>query len=627
MASLLRLEVWSDLQCASGTRQAIIPLDQVVRLVDTVRTTRDDEGTLELSKEVAAVSALDMGAVIRYVYDDGSFDEWRIGELEDTSRTSRFVRCSLQSPLLDLNVKAAPVSSTSATVTTLATTFTNKTPAQHAATFITFAPTYFAVGTITPTVVVDVTVSGYHPLRAFRALVDAIRAKGVDCELDYRRNGTTGYYLDIVTSIGSGIVDVRTAKNLLETVRTRTLARQASSVTVLGSTGVRRSTVAATTALGFWKVASVSGSDVELRGAEGCPDPIAYDDQFNGAYLEKTDGTLTQITDTVASTQKVTVASAASVSANQRLRLVKDSTGNDLTTVVNPTATAPRNQSQVLTLSGRTDRTNWAVNPIFANWTAGAPDDWTETDALGYMTVSQETTTYLYGASSAKCVIAQPGGAGIAAASLASRSMAVAPSATSRSWTASVWIYVDKSLSTGTPNGNFRLVLGGTTTSTTYAAVTSQTWTRLDATATMTGATVTALLRYDAGSNAAQGLTYYIGGMLLEELASAQASMVVGSEPAFSLAAANRYLRLYSVAPVAYRVAFADLQSWDATAFPYDTVTLGATANVRDTDLSIITSGRIIELTRDRRNPLASAVTVANRPVDLISSLTGLAAI
>ena len=48
---------------------------------------------------------------------------------------------------------------------------------------------------------------------------------------------------------------------------------------------------------------------------------------------------------------------------------------------------------------------------------------------------------------------------------------------------------------------------------------------------------------------------------------------------------------------------------------------------MRDTDLSIITSGRIIELTRDRRNPLASAVTVANRPVDLISSLTGLAAI
>jgi len=626
MPTLQRFEVWSDFQCASGTRQAVIPKDAPVRITTTQRTTRDDEGTLEISKDAPGASVLAAGAVLRFLYSDASFDEWRIAEVVDTSRQDRLVRVSLRNPLQELNVRSAPVTTTTGGITALDVSYAAKTPAAHVATILGFAPAWFTAGTITPTVLVELTLSSDFPLGALRQLVAAIRAKGVDCELDVRRNGTSGYYVDLVTAIGAAAnpLDVRTGKNLLETQRQQTLLQQASSVTVVGASGTRRSGVPATMALGFWRVASVTGSDVELRGAESCPDPIAYDDQFNGAYIEKTDGTYTQITDSVASTQTVTVASATGISANQRLRVVKDSSGTDLVTVSNPTTTAPINQATILALGARSDRTNWAANPIFNNWTAGAPDDWTETDAPGYLTVSQSTTVYLYGSSSAKCVLNQPGGGSIFNGGLASRSFAVAPSATSRTWQASVWLYCDKSLSTGTPNGTFTLSIGAGTATVTYSAIATQTWTRLDASTTMNGTAVTASLKYASGSNTAQGVTWYVGGLLIEELASVQSSLVIGSDPAFSLAAANRWLRLNSTPPTAYHVSFVNFAEYDPAAFPFDGIEVGQTANVRDVDLGATISARILELKRDWRNPTASAITAATRPPDLITLLSGI---
>jgi hypothetical protein len=621
------LEVWTDLQCAGGTRTAILPLDHVTRLVTTERVTREDDGTLELSKDANAYGYLSVGAVIRLLYTDAAFEEWRIAELSDTSQASRLVRVTLQSVLFDLNVRDNPITSTTSNVTTLDVSYATKTPTQLVTAIMAFAPSWFDVGTVTPTTVVDVSVSSAYPLRGLRAVVDALRARGVDCELDFRRNGTTGYYLDLVTTIGSSAsaVDVRTAKNLLATTRAKRLAEQATSVIMRGGAGVRRSGTPTTIALGFWKVASVSGSDVELRGAEDCPDPILYDDQFNSHYLQKTDGTYTQITDTVASTQKVTVASAASISANQWLRIVSNSSGDDMVKLSKPTATAPLTQSRIVPISGLTDRTNWCVNAVFARWTAGAPDDWTETDTAGHATISEESSVVLYGSRSCKVVVVQPG---IPAANvyMTSRSMSIAPSASTRDLTASAWIYVDKSLSTGTPNGTFYVEAAGASGSVTYAAITSQTWTRINCTASsVTGVSRAVAVRYQAGSTAAQGLTYYIGAAMLEEVSSAQSTFIVGSQPAYLHAAGNRVLGLYSDPPTAYTVSFADLGAWDATAFPYDNVTLGATANVSDTDLGVTTSDRIVEITRDRRNPLASQLTVSTRPVDLVSTLTGIA--
>jgi hypothetical protein len=626
--TLQRCELWTDLQCAGGTRQAILPLDHCTRLETTTRIARDDDGILELSKDAAAYAYLAIGCVLRLLYTDGTFDEWRIAEVQDASRSSRTARVRLQSVLLDLNVKDTPFSVTNSKITTFDIDYTDKTPLELVTLIMAQAPSWFDVGTITPNRIIDLSVSKSYPLRALRGVVNALRAAGVACELDYRRNGTAGYYIDIVTSIGSTAqdVDVRTAKNLLATTRTARLGDQASSVYMIGGAGVQRSGTPATIALGVWDVASVSGSDVELRGIEGCDDPILYDDQFNNAYLEKTDGTYTQITDTVASTQKVTVASAATIAAGQWLRLVSNSSGDDLTRLANPAAVVPLTQSRIIELSGLTDRINYVVNPTFERWTAGVPDGWTETDTLGAGTISEETAVVWHGTRSMKVVVACPGGSTPLVSFQSTSVNMSAPVATLRDQTASVWLYLDKSLSTGTPNGNFQLFsTSGAGTTINYTAITSQTWTRIDNTRNGAASSSSVIFRWATGSSLAMGLTFYVGAVMHEAAPTGRSPYIAGSDPSELHAAGNLALSTYSVGSASYVVSFADLGAWDPAAFPYDIVTLGAMANVRDTDLDITASYRIVEITRDHRNPLASRFTVSTRTPDLITFLSGIA--
>jgi len=99
-----------------------------------------------------------------------------------------------------------------------------------------------------------------------------------------------------------------------------------------------------------------------------------------------------------------------------------------------------------------------------------------------------------------------------------------------------------------------------------------------------------------------------------------------GSNPAKLWALGNQYLATYNGVPTSYGCTFADLGQWDPVGFPYDSIALGQTANVTDTDLDITTAGRIIELRRDWKNPLASHLTITTRPEEFVSLLTGIAA-
>jgi hypothetical protein len=641
MATLQRLEVWTDLQCAGGTRQAILPVDHCTRLATTERITRDDEATLELSKEADAYAYLSVGGVVRLLYTDAAFEEWRISEVHDASQSARTARVSLQSVLFDLNVKDNPMSTTTSGITTLTATYENQTTAQLVTAIMAYAPSWFDVGTVDSTEIIpSITFSSAYPLRALQQLAQAVRDAGADCEVNYRRNGTTGYYADLVTAIGATAdeVDVRTAKNLLATVRARRLVDQASSVIPVGASGVVRSGTPATIALAFWRVTSISGSDIELRGLEGCDDPIQYDDEFNGYYLQKSDGTTyTQITDTVASTQKVTVASAASISVGHWLRIVSTSGGNDVVKLTQPTAAAPWTQSKVLSLPQLDDGTNWVWNPRMDRWTAGLPDGWTETDGLSKLTVTEDLTREYFGDRSAKLTFSNPTPGNTASARITSASIPIPPSGTSRTVTASFWIYFDHAGSSfGVRNMlvTCGIVSAGSVTNTTFSSSQpspTDSWVRIDVTRTGTTTGMTVYVEMNqAGSFGGtppfiDPAVINVGAVILRDVTTVQPGFIIGSRPAQLWAAGHRYLTAYSTPPTTYQVSFADLGAWDPTAFPYDNVTLGATANVRDTDLNVTTSERIIEVTRDRRNPLASQFTVSTRPPDLVSTLTGIA--
>jgi hypothetical protein len=617
MPTLQRLEVWTDLQCAGGTRTAILPLDHCTRLTTTERITRDDEATLELSKDAASYAYLAAGGVVRWLYTDATFDEWRIRELQDTSRASRIVRVLFDSPLMDLNRFTEILSQTTSGVKSVVLEWKALTPTTVVGNILAFAPSYWDAGTITPTIPVDMTTSGWMPLRALRELVNAIRAQGVACELTFRRNGTTGYYIDLVTAIGSSAsaVDVRTAKNLLDTTRTTDRRSYATEVVPIGATSPMTS-APSTIGRAWWECTAKSGSDVTLAQPSTGGDIAAFTDQLNGLYLVDDTGARQSINDTAG--QVVTLASAASVTVGRLYRIAANSSGDELLRLRKAEATA--GPVAVVTSGDLSDTTNLLSNPAQRDWAGAAsdpPDDWSK---LSTSTLTRTTTTgfWLYGGQS--CRVQTTG----SNQGLAPGVMTVYVPAWVTTVQYSAWIYI---ATYGSSNMLFQWYRDGSAITSTTIPSTTGAFQRVDYSSSMsglTGATRSFQVRL-IQQNVGTGFDGYWDSAQVTFTSSAQ-SFTEGSQAARLWALGNRHLSVYGTTPVSYVMTFADLGAWDAGSFPYDTVTLGATANVRDTDLNLTTSARIVELTRDWRNLLASSLTVSTRPSDLITSLTGIAA-
>jgi hypothetical protein len=616
MTSLTRLEVWSDYQCNAGVRVAFLPLDHVTRLTTTTRITRDDEGSLELSKDAAATASIDTGSVIRWLFSDGSFDEWRVRELEDTSRSARMVRASLQSPLYELNVGAAVITETVSGTIDVGVDYKSLTPAEVLASILAFCPTWFTAGTVTPTIPVNVVTDGWMPLRALRELVSAIKGQGVSCELDVRRNGTTGYFLDLVTAIGSSAaaVDVRTAKNLLSTTRQRDRQKYATEVVPIGPTadGVR-----STIARAYLEVTAKSAPTLTVQAPVTGGNVIAFDGQFDGLYLID-DANAKQVITNSGVDQQFDVASATNVTVGRWYRFALNSSGDELVRVRKAPATA--GPIKVLESSALDNTTNFFDNPSMREW-AGAstdpPDNWTKT-GTGILTRTTTVGLWIYGGKS--CKIDSQTGAASVLLNTPALSLYVPSYAVTAHFRA--WVYVTTGHATGVVRFLYDSSVVSTTTTDTLAV---NQWVEVSYAHPLT-TTVGAVRTFQvqAGGLSVFGIHYLDSAQVT--LSTSARAFTEGSNATRLLTLANQYLTAYSTVPAAYSVQFADLEGWDPTSFPYDAVTLGGTANVRDTDLGITTSGRMVDITKDWRNPLASAITVANRPVDLITTLSGIAA-
>lgn len=630
MPTLQRLEVWSDFQFQSGTRQAVIPVDHCIRLETTERVERDDGGTIEISKDAPSSSSFSLGAVVRFLYSDATFTEWRIAAMEDASTTARILRVTLQSPLMDLNVGAAVISSTTNTTATLTVEYKAMTPASILALILAFCPSGWSAGTVTPTIPVNMVLSAALPLKGIRALVSAINAQGVACELDYRRNGTSGYYIDLVSAIGASAttLDVRTSKNLLSTTRRRERTRYATEVVPVG-TGSPKAHIGRA----WWECTAKSGTTLTMAQPVTGGAMLAFDDQLNTArYLIDDTGARQQITDCSAgATQQIVVASAANVTVGRWYRIAQDSTGNEMVSLRKAAGTA--GPIYPLESNDLTDTTNFVDNAAMRDWSGAAPDNWTKA-ASGNSTYTKTTTAGLWVYGGQSCLVQNA-----SLTALGSLASPLSGCYIPTTWTGyvafSVWFRVKRygDASAITFNGKYgntgaTSVAMGTVNSSTHAI---DTWHRLDKLVAITssytgfqkfGVELT-FSTFDTSSNEAQ---VYVDSAQVAIVSSNSApDFTEGSDPARLWALGNNWLTTYGSTPTSYTCSFADLGQWDPVGFPFETVTLGGTANVRDTDLSITTSGRVRELVRNWRNPLASAVTIANRPSDLITLLSGIA--
>ena len=449
-------------------------------------------------------------------------------------------------------------------------------------------------------------------------------------ELHYRRNGTTGYYLDLVTAIGSSetALDVRTAKNLLSTSRLQDRQKYATEVVPVG-TGSPKATIGRA----WWECTAKVGTTLTMAQPITGGAMLGFDSQLNTArYLVDDAGAYQQISAcTAGATQQIVVASAANVTAGRWYRIANDSSGTEMVGLRKAAGTA--GPIYVLSSSTLGAATNFVDNPAMRDWAGAAPDGWTQA-ASGNSTYTKTTTAglWVYGGQSCYVQNASLTAVGSLASPLTG---CYIPTAWTGYITFSAWIRVDRygNLSTLALNGKYGTTGAsslsfGTINSTTHAV---DTWHRIDKTVALTAAYTGfqkfgVQLTFDTMDNAAQeALVYFDSAQVTVTPDSSAPDFVEGSDPARLWALGNNWLTAYGTTPASYTCTFADLGQWDPAGFPHETVALGQTATVRDTDLDITTSGRVREVTRDWRNPLASVVTIANRPSDLISSLSGIA--
>ena len=241
-------------------------------------------------------------------------------------------------------------------------------------------PSFLALGTVTPTDVIEV------PFSDDSALSGCRRIEGIETgyETSLRRNGGTQYLIDYtVLGASADTIYLRTAKNMRGLTRT-IVDGQVTRVTQI--TGAQGDDGVTTTAWAYWEVVSASGTSVVLKSIHGGDGPIAFDNQLNHAllpgganslYLEKMDTTTTQITGSVASTQTLTVASTSGISAGDWVRIVASSTGKHLTQLDAPDAIASYGVLAGAYTSGWDDTVCVVKNPLQADWSGTLPDNWT----------------------------------------------------------------------------------------------------------------------------------------------------------------------------------------------------------------------------------------------------------
>jgi hypothetical protein len=159
-------------------------------------------------------------------------------------------------------------------------------------------------------------------------------------EFSFRRNGDSGYYIDIepARNISENPRLVSVGRNMVWLSRQRRIAPLKTVILAKGA--VPQGAVEVSTfAENAWLVTAVSSNDITLADpATGQPGPFRFNNQCVNNYILKKDGTYTQISATSATTQIATVASATGIAVGDHVSVRRTNTGKYLTLLTNPAA-------------------------------------------------------------------------------------------------------------------------------------------------------------------------------------------------------------------------------------------------------------------------------------------------
>lgn len=631
MSSFLGLVIQSDVRCASGAIVAVFPPTDLIECKAELSPIEQESLTVTVQRTDERAAELVPGRVVRTRFTDSTLDrEWDVAEFLDTANSDtltvvcRPIGLRLSRVLIQANNAAtgAPEFAFDETQATPSDIITDRVlPACAAA-----GLTWIAAGTVDPTARVDLSAEWITALQLVQALADPSRG---NAEWQLRRNGDTDYKLDLLTSIGSSAatVRIRTAQNLLENRRQRSLDEVATRIIPRGSSdGTQR-----TMADHLWRVAAVpDGTHLDLEDPDGGSDPILFDDQVNGLYvavLNSHSFSSQVVTDSTVADQRITVASTAGVSAGDLVRFFVATGANGArvvslkkpTAVLAPVSGGLGDRAMILDATGLRGDCNLVPNPWMRTWTteANAPDGWTRNAGTPANVTWSRETTIIRGSPYAQRVETT----GSSTLSMETDDIPVWAISGRRHFGA-LWFNVQAVPAAQSSALVLELITAGGTLITELgrwvrgADPLLDTWIRFQPDVVDLSAVTSAVrLRLkittavSTSAAAASGWDVIIGPAMLAE-AEVPIADIEGSGGTKLWQTANAKLATVAEAIRGYDLRVMDLARDDAATFADFRFTPGGTVEVTDTDLSELTSLRLLVYRPDYLNPLLSEIRV-----------------
>lgn len=411
MPRFLGLEIQSDVRCASGARKAWFPATAIVACTAVLSPTEPESLTATVQRTDPRSAEIVEGRVVRTCFSDTAYDrEWDIVDLGDGDTSDQLtLTCRPIGMRLARKVYETADAATGAPVMNLTRAGVSAADAIDDYVLPTLAArgmSWVARGTVDSTAVFDLSGQWASVLEIVLAIAAPGRANG---EWQLRRNGDSGYLLDILDQIGAsaGTLRVRTGHNLLEHRRNRSVLEAATRVITRGMDAGSGRTMADHLWLVDSKGTDGIGNYIELSDILAGDDPIRYDDQGKDFYVGSFDThnpTLQLVTATRAATQRVYMSSTAQFTAGKWCRFLVGSTVNGarVTSLTSPTAVLAPSAGGLGDIAEILDRPevradcNLVPNPWMRDWTTAAspPDGWTVSAGTpANVTDTRETTT------------------------------------------------------------------------------------------------------------------------------------------------------------------------------------------------------------------------------------------
>jgi hypothetical protein len=374
---LKRVELWSAGKGDGGAPIAVI--DKIVRCETSYRL----EGNLAAEETAIALSpdwdpnnqagALVPRRVLHYVGVDDTFRQYRISDITDDGS---LIAVRARGMIFDLAERNALISETVNGVVNYTVT-KRDTPANVVSFVLGFAPTVWALGTVTPTDVIEVTFQQASPLAGLLLVAEAASRKaGTTYELSEAWDEPTGRRRVSLTVLNSTApaIDVRLAKNLVTLTRIQSDQEHLTRAVMIGTDG---------RGVGdnWWQVSAVSvDASIRVVSTTGGISPLAGPGALNGLWVvDRANGTH-QITasSAVSPTEcELAMTSTTNISVGDWVRLAEDSAGAPLRFVRDPSSETTYGINAKVLQGIVPGITNWVLNGDLSDWPGASPTNWT----------------------------------------------------------------------------------------------------------------------------------------------------------------------------------------------------------------------------------------------------------